>query len=99
MSCPFSVFRLQQSWCARHQDRAHLRLLNLPPPLWTRRREIPRLADSPDNWRSKLRHYERGTVAHFAVLTKMDLRSIICPPLLPSASSVVWRSAATLESM
>src|SRR5258708_3411587 len=27
MSCPLSAFRPQRSWCARHQDRAHLRLL------------------------------------------------------------------------
>jgi hypothetical protein len=37
--------------------------------------------------------------AHFAGPTKMDLGSIMWTPLLPSTSSVMWRSAATLESM
>ncbi len=37
---------------------------------------------------------------HFAAPgTKMDLGSIMWTPLLPSTSSVIWRSAATLESM
>src|SRR5258707_11181652 len=31
--------------------------------------------------------------------TKMDLGSVMWTPLLPSTSSVMWRSAATLESM
>jgi len=42
---------------------------------------------------------ECGRVHFTAPETKMDLGSIMWTPLLPSTSSVMWRSAATLASM